>query len=242
MRAGHPRVQEHAVERVHRVLGHLQPVARVVDRIGHEIDAGQRERVEHRELGGELRRTEVGEDEAGEFPGRVGAVAELARDGAVRRLAGRLQNGAVHVEQPAVVAAADAALGDDSVLQRRPAVAAVLVQEAEPSREIAEQHQLLAQDLDQHRAFPDLLAHRHRHPEAPEVLAARGARAGVGELRILAGVGDAVVSVVARGKVFGVRVHVSGTGSGSGRASCGRSRGRRRTSPAVRTRRSCPRP
>ena len=118
------------MERVHRVLGHLQPVAGVVDEVGHELDAGERKSVEHRELGHELRGAEVGEDESGELPNGIGAVAELAGDGAFGRLGGRLQDGAVHVEQPAVVAAADAALGDDSVLERRPAVAAMLVQEA----------------------------------------------------------------------------------------------------------------
>ena len=198
------------MERVHRVLGHLEPVAGVVDEVRHELDAGQREGVEHRKLGGELRRAEAGEDQSGELPRGVGAVAELAGDGAVLRLPRRLQNGAVHVEQPAVVAAADAALGDDAVLERRPAVTAVLVQEADPSGEVPEQDQLLAEDLDEDRPLPDLLRHRHRQPESPEVLAARGAGPGVGQLRVLAGLGDAVVSVVALRELLGSRGHVSG--------------------------------
>ena len=209
VRAGHPGVQEHAVERVHWVLGHLEPVARVVDGVGHELDPGQREGVEHGEFGPQLGRTEVGEDEAGELPDGIGAVAELARDGARRRLAGRFQDGAVHVEQPAMVAAPDAALGDDPVLQRRPAVAAMLVQQAEPPGEIPEQHQLLAQHPDEDGTLPDLLAHRHRHPEAPEVFAARGMRAGMGQLRVRARVRDAVVAVVAPGELSGGRGHVS---------------------------------
>ena len=90
------------------------------------------------------------------------------------------ENGAVHVEQPAVVAAPDAALGDDPVLQRRTAMAAMLVQETDPPGEVPEQHQLLAEHLDQHGTLPELLGHRHRHPEAPQVLAARGARSRCG--------------------------------------------------------------
>ena len=197
------------MERVHRVLGHLQPVAGVVDEVGHELDAGERKSVEHRELGHELRGAEVGEDESGELPNGIGAVAELAGDGAFGRLGGRLQDGAVHVEQPAVVAAADAALGDDSVLERRPAVAAMLVQEANPSREVPEQHQFLAEHLDKDGPLRELPGHRQRHPETTEVLAARGARPRVGQLRVLAGVGDAVVSVVAERKLLGGRIHVS---------------------------------
>ena len=208
VRAGHPGVQEHAVERVHRVLGHLQPVAGVVDEVGHELDAREREGVEHRELGHVLRGAEVGEDESGELPNGIGAVAKLAGDGTLGRLAGRLENGAVHVEQPAVVAAADAALGEDPVLERCPAMAAMLVQEADTSREVAEQHQLLAEHLDEDGALRELLGRRHRHPEAPEVLPAWRARPRVGQLRILAGVRDPVVSVVAKRKLLGGCGHV----------------------------------
>ena len=210
VRAGHPGVQEHAVKRVHRVLGYLQPVAGVVDEVGHELDAREREGVEHRELGHVLRGAEVGEDESGELPSWIGAVAKLAGDGALGRLGGRLENGAVHVEQPAVVAAADAMLRDDSVLQRRAAVAAMLVQEADSAREIPKQHELLTEDLDENGPLTELLGHRHRGPVAPEILAARGAGPGVGQLRILACVRDAVVSVVAQCKLLGGRGHVSG--------------------------------
>jgi len=57
-------MQEDAVERVHRVLGDLQPVAGIVDRVGDELVAGQLERVENREFRSVLGRPEIGEDEA----------------------------------------------------------------------------------------------------------------------------------------------------------------------------------
>ena len=149
-------------------------------------------------------------------------MAELAGDGTVIGLAGRLQDGAVDVEQPPVVAAADAALRHDPVLQRRPAVAAVLVQQAEPSREVPEQNQLLVEHPDEHGPLPDLLGHRHRQPEPPEVLPARGTGPGVGQFRVLPGVGDAVVSVVAQRTLLGRRGHVSGPWLRCGLAFSGR--------------------
>ena len=125
-------------------------------------------------------RAEVGEDEAVALEDGIGAVAQPSRDRAVRRLAGHLENRSVHVEQPAVVAAPDSALRDDAVLERRAPVTAVPVEQAEPPREIAEQHQLLAEHGNRGGVLSELLDHRHRNPEPPEVLAARGARAPCG--------------------------------------------------------------
>ena len=135
-------------------------------------------------------------------------MGEPARDGALRRLPRRLQDRAVHVEQPSVVAAADPALGDDPVLERGPAVAAMPVQQAEPPGEVPEQHEVLAEHGDGGGMLPQLLAHRHRDPEPPEVLAARGAGAGVGQLRVLARVRHPVVPAVGSCARSGSRGHV----------------------------------
>jgi hypothetical protein len=94
------------------------------------------------------------------------------RERAAWWLAGRLEDASVDVEEPAVIAAADAALGDDAVLERRAAMGAVLVQEADVPREVAEDHQILAQDPDCQRQIGQLRCHRDRMPEAAHVLAA----------------------------------------------------------------------
>ena len=61
---------------------------------------------------------------------------------------GGLEHAAVDVEQPAVIAAADTALGDDPVFERRAAMAAVPVKQPHALRSVPEQHKVLAQDPD----------------------------------------------------------------------------------------------
>ena len=173
---GHAGVQEDAVERIHRVLCDLQPVAGRVDGVGNELVVGLVDRIEQREGRPRLGRPEVGEHQAAVLVHRVGAMEEVSGDAAGRRLAGGLQDRAVDVVEPAVVAAADPGLADDAELERGAAMAAMRVQQPEASAAIAEQHQLLAEDAQRQRQVLDLPGHRHREPEAPEVLAGRRAR------------------------------------------------------------------
>jgi len=79
-------------------------------------EARQVERVIDRKRRPAIRRTHVGEDEAGELVSRVGALAEPVPEGARCRLAGGLEDPAVHVEHPSVIAAADATLADQTEL------------------------------------------------------------------------------------------------------------------------------
>ena len=67
---------------------------------------------------------------------------------AVGGLAGHVQDLAVHVVVPGVVAAAYAPLLDLPELQRRAPVRAVELQEPYLSRAVLEDHQVLAQDTD----------------------------------------------------------------------------------------------
>ena len=67
------------------------------------------------------------------------------------------------------------------------AVAAVLVQQADPPGQIPEQDQLLAEHPDDDGPLADLFGHRHRQPVAPEVLPARRSGPGVGQLGVLGG-------------------------------------------------------
>ena len=78
--------------------------------------------------------------------GWVGALAEPVFQRAVGWLARGLDDGPTHVEEPAVVAAPDAPLGDQSELQRGPAVGTVQLEQSYVPPQIAEGHELLAQD------------------------------------------------------------------------------------------------
>ncbi len=83
---------------------------------------------------------------------------------------------AFRVEQPAVIAAADAAFLDPAVEQGRSAVHAARVEQPGPARAVAEQDQLLVQDLHQPREARRLLRAGQGLPVAPEQLASQRAR------------------------------------------------------------------
>jgi hypothetical protein len=172
MRARHAGVQEHRMERVHRVLCDLQPVTRIVDGIRHHVVGGLRHGVEDREFRHAVSGAEIGEDQPADLVRRIGALADLVLERALRRLAGRLEHASVDVEQPAVVAAADTVLRDDAVFERGAPVCTMLVQQADPARQVAEDHQVLAEHPDHQRQVGQLRRHRDRMPEAAHVLAA----------------------------------------------------------------------
>ena len=88
----------------------LRPVA-----VDHDLqmgDAGGVARGEDRPLEGGhlLRRAHIGPDHAAAFLNRVGPVLHLLAEGAARRLGGHVDAIALHVEFPAVIEAAQAAL------------------------------------------------------------------------------------------------------------------------------------
>lgn len=127
MRPRHPRVEKHAVERIHRVLGDLQPIAGIVNGVGNEVVIGQLEGIQYGEVGLVLGRPEIGEDQAFVFKCRVSAVTESVPNRTVLGLARCLEDAAVNVVEPAVVAAADTTLGENAVFERSAPMTAVLV-------------------------------------------------------------------------------------------------------------------
>ena len=98
-------VQEAGVVEVRQVVQHLQVVAGMPDREGLHEGVGLCVGVVHRELGHFVGRSQIGEDQALMFEGRVGAVHETFLEVRVARLARCLKNAPIHVEQPAMVAA-----------------------------------------------------------------------------------------------------------------------------------------
>ena len=111
----------------------------------------------------------------------IEAVLELR----VGRLARGLEDPAVDVEQPAVIAAANAALADDPVFERSPAMAAMPVQHADASRPVAEHDEVFAHDPRRAGQVREVAGQRHGVPELAQVLPARRPRTDVGQLRVL---------------------------------------------------------
>ncbi len=109
------------------------------------------EAVIFRQLRHELGRTEIGEDELVGLAHGIGAVTELMLERALRRLRRRLEDGAVDVIEPAVIATADAAGADDAVFERHTAMAAKFIEQPDPAAAVAEDDEILAEDADRPR-------------------------------------------------------------------------------------------
>ena len=129
---------------------------------------------------------------------RVGAVTEPVLERAGGRLARCLQDRAVNVEQPAVVAAAYPLGTDETELERGTAVRTVALQQADRAAAVAEHHQLLAEDLQCDRQVLEFVGVADRLPEPPHVLAAGRVRADMGEFRIFPRNLPMMVTAVAR--------------------------------------------
>ena len=199
-------VQEHRVDGVDAVLRYLQPVARKGAGVGLHHGVRNLESV----VDGELRSlrgwSEVGENDALVLEGRISALTDLGEERTAGGFGRSLEERAVDVPEPAVVAAADALVFDASVLERRAPVRAMAVQQADPSRSVAEEHQVLAEESNCERQVADFLRERDAVPEAAQVLSAGRARPDVGELRILGR--DVAVLVAAIGsETFDGQVH-----------------------------------
>src|SRR5262249_45010241 len=110
------------------------------------------------------------------------------------------------VEQPAMVATANAAFLDLAVKQRRAAMHAARIDEARAAYAVAEQHEVLAENSYGAGQIGDLLGQRNWVPVAPQQFAHRLARPDLGPQRIRfvsrPAVSAAVGAVVARMNKF----------------------------------------
>src|SRR5581483_12087003 len=111
-----------------------------------------------------VRRPHVGEHHSLVLERRVGAVAEAILEGAVRWLARRVEDSPIDVEVPAVIAALDAPLSDDAELQRRPAVAAMELQQPDAPALVTKDDEVLAEDANAPREIFQLGRQLHRQP------------------------------------------------------------------------------
>ena len=72
-------------------------------------------------------------------------------------------------------------------------MAAMRLEAADAPASVAEQHEVLAHGADLERELAEFRGHRHRLPEAAQILAARRLRSGMGERRILPRQAPAVI-------------------------------------------------
>jgi len=112
-------------------------------------------------------------------------VKEPILQGAVGGLAGRLEDRAVTIEQPAVVAAADAPLADQAELERGAAMGAMQFQEADAAAPVAVGDEVLAEDADAPRQVAQFAGEDDRLPEAPQIFPARRPRPDAGQLLVI---------------------------------------------------------
>ena len=81
----------------------------------------------------------------------VGAMEHSLGERIVIAVGRRLEDGAVDIEVPAVVAAANTGLVELAVFERGAAVRVMQLQEPEPAAEVAKQNQIFAQDTQSQR-------------------------------------------------------------------------------------------
>src|SRR4029077_2410039 len=115
-------------------------------------------------------RAEVREDHAVALLHRIPGLAVPVAMQAVLGLARLVEAAALRVEEPAVVAAADADVFDPAEEERRAAVHAARVDKPGVATAIAEQDEVFTEDADRARKVSGFLGQRHRMPVPPEEL------------------------------------------------------------------------
>ena len=174
------------MRRVHAIFFDLQPVAFPQGRrTGNLPVAGKLVSIEDRKIRLLIRRPHIRKDQAGIFAHRIGAVKQPVFQRAVGRLAGGLDDRAVDVEQPAVIAAADALVADQAKFERGAAVRAMQFKEADGAALVAKRNQVFAENPQPPRQLAEFAGEDDRLPEAPQIFAARGTRPDAGQLLVL---------------------------------------------------------
>src|SRR5262245_50137813 len=125
------------------ILGALQPIA--IFRAGADdpfaviFEEQIIARQERRGIG-----ANIGKDKTSKLFGFERRMADAIFECAVGGFGGLLQAAAAHVVEPAMIAAADAAIFDAAEFERCAAMGAVQLDQAEPSAAVAKQYEVLA--------------------------------------------------------------------------------------------------
>jgi hypothetical protein len=91
---------------------------------------------------------------------------ELVLQGAVGGLTGGFEDRTVTAEQPAVIAAADACFADEAEFERRAAMRAMQLEEADLTAAVAERDQVLTKNFELQRQVLQIVGIADRLPEA----------------------------------------------------------------------------
>src|SRR5262249_58011173 len=94
----------------------------------------------------------------------------------------------------------DASLRDQPVLERRPSMGTVQLEQPHAPTPVPEGYELLAEDRRAQGHVAQIVGEADRLPEAPEVLAARCSRTDVSQLRVFGGYVAGVVGAEGRGQ------------------------------------------
>ena len=173
----------------------MQPVAGpVVAGPGNRLVAVQFVGVQHGEGRLFAGRPHVDEYQPLVLMGRIGPVAEAVFEGAVGGFAGGFEYAAVHVEQPAVVAAAYAMVADDAELKGSAAVGTVEFHGTDVAALVLEENQVFAKNPHSDGQVFEFVGHEDGLPETAEILTARSPRphprqfvVGLGHLPMVVG-------------------------------------------------------
>ena len=150
-----------------------RPVLTIPVRVDDVVDR------EHR-LG--ARRAHIDEDEPAKFQRRVGRLPDIHRLAKLLGLARHVEAAAIGVVEPAVKAAAQPLLLDPPPFERGAAMRAMRLQRADLPRLVAEQDDLLAQELFLARQVLQFIRGAHRLPVAAQQFTHRAARLDAGQL------------------------------------------------------------
>src|SRR5439155_23953852 len=126
----------------------------------------------------------IGKDQPGVIVHGIGAVAEPVLQGAAGRLAGGLEDRAADIEEPAVIAAADALVADQAELERGAAMRAMQFEETDGAGFVAERDEVLTENAQPPRDLAQFAGEDDRLPKAPQIFAARRPRPDTGQLLV----------------------------------------------------------
>ena len=181
-------VQDRRVCRIDAAFERLQEIAvferlrdvAVFGRRAHEFVIGRRRL--------QFARPQVRPDHPAAFPGRVGVDRDLRLEERVRRLRRHVDAGAVAIELPAVIDAAQSAFFVAAEEHRRAPVRAEGIDQADLALRVAKRDQVLAEQLDAHGRAVGLrhfLDQQRRDPVAPEQVAHRRAGPDAGQAFVI---------------------------------------------------------
>ena len=178
-------VEKRRMGGIHRVFHDLQPVARVeVFLPRHEAIARPDKAVVHGKRRLPVGRPHIGKDDAAVFMGGIGPVIQPVFQGAVSRLARRLEDGPVRRELPPMVAASYPFGVDQPELQRRASMRTMQLQQPYGAAQVSEHHQFLAEDLVPMGQVLQFVRKADRLPKAAQIFAAWRVGADMGQFCI----------------------------------------------------------